>query len=469
MKIKLGLGSSSIGDVCDFCLGELSGDAGVTFEYVCTDSREADENTLFVATRGERVDGHDYIASAQKLGCKCFLCEYIPQGVSEGSSFCVVKNSVGAFSSLAAGYRRDNRVDTVAITGSVGKTTTKELTSRVLSEKYKLYCTEGNFNSVIGMPMSMMEMGPECDMAVFEMGMSGFGEISLMSRVATPKIAAVTNIGTSHLEYLKTRENIAKAKLEIAQGLCEGGILLLNGDEPLLRQAASQMQNSPYKVMFACIESEGDFCARNIRFGEDATVFDIKYDNVLIEDICVPAIGRHIAFDALFAAAIGLLCGLTREQINDGLSKYIAGKYRQKIYDVRGVRMISDCYNASPESVKGALGVLEMMKADRRIAVLGDMKELGATSEELHRSVGAEVAAKNIDMLFAVGEYGRFIAEGAKASGMDEGSIFVETDESAQNTVSELNNILREGDAVLIKASRSMKFEKIVEAIENNG
>ena len=465
MKIKLGLGGASMNDVALYCGGALSGDGQREFEYVCTDSREADGKTLFVATRGERVDGHNYIASAQKLGATCFLCEKIPEGAEGNSTFCVVENSIDAFATLAHGYRKNTPIDTVAITGSVGKTTTKEMTSRVLNQGYNLYSTEGNFNSVIGMPMSMLEVEEECNAAVFEMGMSGFGEIHNMSVAASPRIAVITNIGSSHLEYLGTRENIAKAKYEIADGLRKGGILLLNGDEPLLRDLAER-SDGEHRILFASVCGNGDFSAENIRFTSDGSIFDLRYDGGSIADVTVPAVGLHIVYDALFAASVGVLMNISDEGIKAGLSRYVPGAYRQKMYDCRGMKFIADCYNASPESVRGALDVLSRVECKRRIAVLGDMKELGESSPSLHRAVGEFVAEKGIDILLTVGELGAFIAEGARLGGMSRDAVYSETDCGAKNTIAKLKEILAEGDAVLFKASRSMKFENIIEKIE---
>ncbi len=465
MKIKLGLCPENMENVAHYCGGTLIGE-NREFEYVCTDSREADEKTLFIATLGERVDGHNFIPSAQNLGGRCFLCERVPEGADADSSFCVVGDSVAAFSTLAQGYRKNTPIDTVAITGSVGKTTTKELTACVLNEGFELYSTEGNFNSVIGMPMSMLEVGDGCEAAVFEMGMSGFGEISQMSRTASPKVAAITNIGTSHLEYLGTRENIARAKYEIAEGMRAGGTLLLNGDEPLLRQLAEKNSGADYKILFVSACGDADFCAENIRFTSESSIFDLKYSGGEINDISVPAIGQHIVYDSLFACAIGLLMGLCGEQIKRGIAKYTPKAYRQRIYDADGFKIIADCYNASPESMRSSLEVLATLEGKRKIAVLGDMRELGECSAELHREVGKFAADKKIDILFTVGELGAQIAEGARLCGMSESNIHTELDCSAENTIKTLKEILNCGDVILFKASRAMKFERMIQEIE---
>lgn len=462
MKIRLGLGAMSMADAAKHCGGDLLG-AVRGFEYICTDSREADEKTLFIATRGERVDGHNYIGAAQGLGCRCFLCERVPEGENCDSCFCVVENSLESFSMLARGYRAKAPLDVVAITGSVGKTTTKELVSRVLREGSEVYCTEGNFNSTIGMPMSMLEVVESIQTAVFEMGMSARGEISLMSRTARPRVALITNIGSSHLEYLGTRENIAQAKLEIADGLVEGGVLIINGDEPLLTDATKNYSEKGIRVMLASVSGNGDFCAERIRATRSGSLFDMRYGDECMTDIFVPAIGKHIVYDALLAAAVGVLFGLSREQINSGLSSYAPGTNRQRIIPWEDKTVIADCYNAAPESVRSALEVLVTIEGDRKIAVLGDMKELGAGEIELHREVGTYVAMKKIDVLITVGELARHIAEGAEGAGMSKERIFtLNSNAEAAHCISEN---AEPSDVVLLKASRSMRFEEILEGI----
>ena len=408
MKIRLGLERLDMARIAEFCRGEIydfTGEMGCEFEYVCTDSREADAMTMFVATRGERVDGHDYILSAIEKGCRCILCEYVP-GDIVGKSVCfvVVENSIEAFADAARGYRAEKRMRTVAVTGSVGKTTTKELCAAILREKYKLYSTVGNFNSVIGMPMSLMESGGDCEAAVFEMGMSGFGEISPMSLCARPHVAMVTNIGSSHLEYLKTRENIARAKLEIADGLDADGYLLLLGDEPILRGEIAQKYAKKCNIIYvgADEKEKNDALISNIRVEDGKTLFDLDFDGKKYNDLEIPAIGRHFAINAAFAAVSGLLLGCDEENIRRGLSAYQPSGMRQSITDRCGIKLIADCYNAAPESMRAALEVLSGMKiSGKRIAVLGDMRELGAGSDELHREL--VIKKLGIEIIFACG------------------------------------------------------------------
>lgn len=464
MKIKLGMGKESIAVIAKYCGGNAYGNIEKTFEYICTDSREAEADTLFVAMRGERVDGHDFIATAAERGCGCFLCERLPDILPVGAGFCVVENSEGALFSLAHGCtRRDVRV--VAVTGSVGKTTTKQLTSLVLGEGMDVYFKTGNYNSTIGMPLSFMEISEGYGCAVLEMGMSGLGEISKMSALARPTLAMVTCIGSSHLEYLKTRENIARAKLEVADGLRDGGVLLLSGDEPLLRNISSSITGR-CRVMYVSMHSDGDFRAENIRISEQGSIFDVCTPDGVIRDIYIPLVGEHMVHDACFAVAAGIIFGITHDRIRTGLGKYVPDGFRQRIYDVNGIRVISDCYNAAPESVRSALSVLGGVSAKRRIAVLGDMRELGEGTREAHLSIGESVCACNSDILVTVGELGRLIAEGARRCGMHSDNIFT-FDEGDHDSVAKcLDGILMSGDAVLFKASRSMRLECVMERTE---
>ncbi|MBQ8408823.1 MAG: UDP-N-acetylmuramoyl-tripeptide--D-alanyl-D-alanine ligase [Clostridia bacterium] len=461
MKIRLGLGSTDMEHIAQWCCGELydfTGESGCAFEYICTDSREADENTMFVATRGERVDGHDYIIKAIEQGCRCILCEYVPTNISgKQAAYVVVENSIDAFADCAKGYRSNRYLPVVAITGSVGKTTTKELCAAILRRRFKTYCTEGNFNSVIGMPMSLMAADAECEVAVFEMGMSALGEIRRMTHAANPTVAMVTNIGSSHLEYLGTRENIARAKLEIGEGIVEGGYLLLNGDEPLLEDHYSDRYETVY------IDRKNKI--NNVRVEKDGTHFDLHTVNGYMFDLRVPLIGEHFAYNAAFAAFAAYLFGVSESDIREGLASYVPKGMRMNISERDGVTVLADCYNAAPESMRAAIDTLSSFKTEgRRIAVLGDMKELGKTSDELHRQVGRYLANAGIDMLFTLGKSGALIAEEAIRAGVK--VVFAEADGEAYASIAaEISDKLKAGDVILFKASRAMALENLIEML----
>ena len=468
MKIKLGMNKVDMADVARYCGGDLydfTRDGNSSFEYVCTDSREADENTMFVATRGERVDGHDYIIKAIELGCRCILCEYVPSDIKgKEAAFVVVENSIDAFSDCAKGYREESPLPTVAITGSVGKTTTKELCASIFKKFCKTYYTEGNFNSVIGMPMSLMSAEGDCQAAIFEMGMSGFGEISKMTRVATPMVAMVTNVGSSHLEYLRTRENIAKAKLEIGEGLVDGGHLLLNGDEPLLEDHYCER----YETVYVGFSEECSFRISNVTVDESGTRFDLRVPRGdYIFGIHLNLVGKHFAYNAAFAAAAACLMGIDCETIREGLEAYTPTNMRMNISKRDGITLIADCYNAAPESMCGAIDSLSAIGVEgKRIAVLGDMKELGERSDDMHRSVGTYLARRGIDMLFTLGNSAAYIADAALERGMkSENVISVIDPTEKEKLASVIKAKMSKGDAILFKASRSMKLEEVIASI----
>ena len=470
MKIKLGLGKIRMEDVARFCSGELydyTKDSDASAEFVCTDSREADGDTLFVATRGERGDGHDYIVGALDRGCRCVLCEYVPAGIAgREAAFVVVENSIDAFALTARGYRERKPLKTVALTGSVGKTTTKELTASILQRETKLYATSGNFNSVIGMPMSLMEAPCDRDTAVFEMGMSSPGEIRSMTHAATPDIAMVINVGSSHLEYLKTRDNIAKAKLEIAEGLKDGGILLLNGDEPLLRK---YVKKGKYSIIYVGIENTKncDIYAENIFVGNRSTSFDLCFKGRMIRSLKFNILGKKFVYNAAFAASAALLLGASEDAVRRGLEEYLPSEMRQSISEKNGITVIADCYNSAPESVRAAIDTLSSLEVQgKRIAVLGDMRELGADSDNMHREVGEYVAKNGVDVLLTLGESGAYIAEGAIRCGMNAHCVFVERDtDNIEMLCLEIENNMSKGDAVLFKASRSLRLERAIERL----
>lgn len=469
MKIRLGLENLSAETIARLCSGELVRGpmTDLTIKYVCTDSREADGDTLFIVTVGERVDGHNYIASAIASGCRSFLCQYIPDGIiTDGCAFILVPDSVAAISYLAKGYREEQKLRSIAITGSVGKTTTKELVASVMREKYDTYCTDGNFNSVIGMPMSLMQAPNSAEMGVFEMGMSGFGEIESMSDCASPSLAIVTNIGTSHLEYLKTRENICRAKLEVASGLDDGGYLLLCGDEPLLRRAKDIVKRDDINYVYVSTDgADADYSAENIRLFENYSLFDLNARGSYIRDILVDIPGKHIVFNAAMAYAAADILGLSDDEIRRGILKYTPAGNRQNIYERGGIKIIADCYNAAPESMHAAINVLCGFSGKRKIAVLGDMLELGENSDEMHFEVGA-YAADKVQMLFTYGENARGIADGAISAGIDKSCVCSFSRDESDALAKKLGSVIGEGDAVLFKGSRAMRLEEIIEKLE---
>ena len=471
MRTQLARGFLSCSEAAEACGGRLvSSQLGRGFLNVCTDSREVDEQSLFIAIVGERVDGHSFITSVVEKGCRAVLCRRIPENCAElDCDFIVVEDTVKAIGEIASYYRRDSDMKTVAVTGSVGKTTTKEFVSAVLSRRFKNYKTEGNYNSVIGLPMSLFEISDECESAVLEMGMSGFGEIGSMSRAARPSVALVTNIGTSHMEMLGSRENICRAKMEILEGLAQGGTIVLNGDEPLLCEYDC---GDVKPVLVGISNRDSDLRALNVRCEVNKTTFDLIADGKVIPNVELPVMGNHYVYAALFAFAAARILGMSDEEIRAGLLEFKNVGMRQNIYELEGITVIEDCYNASPESMKSGIDVLSQLtsqKSGRAVAVLGDMLELGERSPELHRSVGSYLASKGASLLFTFGERASEIGAAAVKDGVAQENVYVNRDRERPDVTGEmLLHRLKSGDVVLFKGSRSMALERIIAYLKEN-
>ena len=466
MKIQIGIGSMDMEEIAALCGGQLVGSG--TAAAICTDSREAtDEKTLFWVTVGERVDAHAYMKRAYDGGCRLFLCQRIPEELA-GCDLCavVVADTVAAMGKLAKGYTARLTRPTVGVTGSVGKTTTKELISAVLSERFRVHKTKANHNSTIGLPMSMLEATDDHTLSVVEMGMSGFGEIDFMSRIAEPSVACITNIGSSHLELLGTRENICRAKLEIVNGMREDGVLILNGDEPLLRQ----MCPANVKTQFITLDgAEADIQVSNIVYDEKGTCFDITIDGVCHREIRLSVIGRPFVWAAAFAIAVARRFDMDMDTIRRGLCHFENAAMRQSITTCGSITFIEDCYNASPESVRAAVDVMQTLASpsgSRMTALLGDMRELGEGSADFHRSVGEYYVQKGGEILFTVGSLAENIAKGASGAGLKSDNIVsmseYETDEAVAAMGDRICGALRKGDILLVKASRAIGAERIL-------
>ena len=473
MKIKIQEAPLTLPWIAEATGGALVSPEGNVphIHYVCTDSREADAETLFCAIIGERVDGHNYIAAAMKLGCRAVLCQRQP---AEDVCAVIVSDTVTAMGKLAKAYKHEylTNLFTVAITGSVGKTTTKECVASVLGQSERLFKKDGNYNSTIGLPLSVTEIGRDHTAAVLEMGMSGFGEIESMTTTVHPDVACIVNIGTSHMEHLGSREGIARAKMEIIDGIKEGGTLLVNGDEPLLIPAqACCFSRGITCLRVSLTDPTADFYADNVAASDRGMTFDLHTPDGMLERMTIPSVGHHMVWAAAFATAVGFLRGMTHEDIQKGLYAYRPAGMRQNVTTDNGVTFIEDCYNAAPESMAAALAVLKLTARGRVIAVLGDMKELGDDTVNLHRTVGrkvADLACEGRDVyLVTVGDLGAEIAAGA-AESLSADRIFVSREAAPyEDVVRHLKALLREGDTVLFKASRAMTLEVITTVVKS--
>ncbi len=432
--------------VARVCGGKLIGSGDTTAPRVVTDSRKIKKNDMFIAISGENFDGNTFAASAAEKGA-AFMVLSREDALPEGSTGIIVADTRDALLRIASYHRDECNVKVVGVTGSVGKTTTKDMIACALSARFKTHKTQGNFNNDIGMPLTLLDIEDDDRAAVIEMGMSSRGEISRLTRAAKPDVAVITNIGMSHIEHLKTRENILAAKLEILEGLKEGGTVILNADDEYL----SRVSGLPFKTMYFGIDHECDVHGRVI---SDNTV------EVLGQRIKLAVAGRHNLLNACCAMAAAASLGIDAQTAAKGIMEFKTDDIRQNaVKSPRGFTVIRDYYNASPQSVSVALRMLGK-KDGRKIAVLGDMLELGDFSEQCHKDAGREAALFGIDILFTYGNEMKAAHQEALKHNLE--AVHFEN----KNDLSEyLLKVLREGDTVLIKGSHGMKMEDIYEKI----
>ena len=442
--------------IADWCGGKVS----ARFEHLRvsrmqSDSRKVRSGDLFVALKGAKADGHDFAETAINHGAVAAL---VSRPISEKLPSIEVEDTLRAYGEIAAGYRKLTGVKVVGITGSVGKTTTKEMTASVLEAAYHTAKTEGNHNNNLGLPMTIMDMPENTEVAVLEMGMNHSGEMEYLSSIARPDLAIITNIGTMHIEHLGTREGILQAKLEIMRGMLDDGVGVFNGDEPLLWNIRAIGKHKKY---YYGIENHAcDVTATDIVELDDGVRFVVHGFGQQFE-LFVPMLGRHAVYNALAATTVGLLLGVKPEQIQARFSSFHNTGMRQKIYVKNGVTIIEDCYNAGPESTEAALDVLAGIKTDgRRIAVLGDMLELGNRSAAEHYRIG-RLAVGKADLLLTYGEHSVRTLTGAITGGMNPKT----TDhfDTHEDMAHMLKMRVSEGDVVLFKGSRGMRMEKVLQ------
>ena len=427
-------------------------DAGLVIEHISTNSKLAQGSSLFFALQGERFDGHTFIDDFYSNGGRAVITQQKPSRRNE----IAVKDTLLALGGLARHYRDKFTMPLVGITGSVGKTSTRSMIAGVLSAAGPTHSTRSNMNNDIGLPMTLFSLEASHQYAVIEMGMNHAGEISYLSKIAKPGVAVITNIGTAHIGNLGSREAILHAKLEILDGLAPGGVIILNGDDERLYGARDRIAHRA--VFYGIDNDQCDYRAHDIAIGSNGSSFSFR-DEGRIE---VPAPGRHHIYNALAAVAVGTELGIPFETIREGISRFESGDMRQEIIDLGGVKLIEDCYNANADSMKSALEVLSSLRpAGRKIAVLGDMYELGEFTEAEHRRVGSYAAAARVDLLVTVGELATTIAEQAALEGVE--AISFGNNEAA---AAYLQIVLAQGDVVLFKASRGARFEEISRGVK---
>ncbi|SET85460.1 UDP-N-acetylmuramoyl-tripeptide--D-alanyl-D-alanine ligase [Salinibacillus kushneri] len=425
----------------------------IQIDDVFTDSRQFTHFGLFIPIEGERFDGHEFLKDAIKHGAIATLWSKnkpVPRFVPTDFPLFFVEDTVEAMQKLATAYREKVKPKVIGITGSNGKTTTKDFVATVLNQKFKTWKTKGNFNNHIGLPLTILQMTPDTEVLILEMGMNHFGEIETLTKIAHPDIAMITNIGESHIEYLGSRAGIAQAKSEIVEGLKEDGLLLVDGDEPLLDSVAQQ-----YKSYRIGTNPDNDYVIKNIQITNDDTTFEVEQKR-----FSIPVLGEHQAKNATFCIVTAKRLGLNVEQIESGLQQVeLTGMRFEKIKTKEGTFLINDAYNASATSMKASINVIKEMDAERKILVLGDILELGEHSQAIHRSV-ADVIQPPIDTLYTYGEESKAIIEALNEK--EEGRIKTLSFSSKEVLVKHLRSELNPNTIILFKGSRGMRLEEVI-------
>ncbi|SHH12417.1 UDP-N-acetylmuramoyl-tripeptide--D-alanyl-D-alanine ligase [Tepidibacter thalassicus] len=459
------MNSIKIEEILDCTDGKLiKGNREYLVSNICIDSRKALEGGLFIPLIGEKFDGHSFILNAYKKGIKSFLKDenHNIDLNFDDINVIEVKDTTKALGDIAKFYKSKFPINYVGVTGSTGKTTTKDIIHSVLSSKYKTLKNEGNFNNHIGLPLTVFNLNNEYECAVLEMGMSSFGEIEYLANIVEPKIAVISNIGFSHIENLGSREGILKAKLEITSNFKENSILIVNGDDEYLRKLKNKNLN--YKLKSFGFEKYNDLYCIRYKMDEKGIYFNCAvYNNE--EEFFIPARGKHNIYNAMAAILVGIELNLNIDEIKNGLLNFKSSKMRLDILKNSLLTVINDAYNASPDSMKAALEVLGEYKNNRKISVLGDMLEMGDYAQKGHRMVG-KYAKNNSDIILTVGKNSEYIGIQALDEGFDEKNI--KHFKSNLEVINYLKKILKANDVVLVKGSRGMMMEEIVEFLNNN-
>lgn len=453
-------------DIIKICEAKLiwGNEEEICGEFV-KDTKEVKKGDVYIGIKGERFDGSTFFETALENGASLCLLEHveIQEHIKEKYSdrtIIIVKDTIKAIQKLATYKRCLYNIPVIAVTGSVGKTSTKDILASVIGKQYKVLKTEGNLNNHIGLPLTILKLKDETALVV-EMGMSSLGEISTLTNIAKPNIAVITNVGTSHIGELGSRDNILKAKLEILEGLDANGTFVINNDNDMLNKW--NKQNTKYKVKTFGIETKSDITANDIELKEYSSSFIVNSEN---EKICVeiPVGGIHFVYNALCALTVGKILNIPTQGILEGIKEFELTKNRMDVRKIKdNITLINDCYNANYDSMHAAITYLARLDAKRKIAVLGDMLNLGEYSKDLHEKVGEDVVENGIDILITVGSEAESIVKKAVQNGMNRENIYnFKTNDEA---IEQINKILKSEDAVLVKASNAMHFNKIVEAL----
>ena len=446
----------TIGDILKMTGAEASFeiDENARVCNISNDSRDIKEDTIYAAIVGERLDGHDFARAALENGA---IAAIVEKRVTEKDI--LVKDTRRALKDIAMGYRSRFDIPFLAVTGSSGKTTTKDMLYFAVSESRKTLRNLGNLNSEIGLPMTVFNLDESHECAVLEMGMYVQGEIDYLAEIVKPHFAIITNVGVAHIQSAGSRENILKAKMEIANYMTQSDVLLINGDNDMLQTVdTGAIKPSVYKYG---LEEHNDI--RLISYETTESGMKIRADILgKITEYEIPTLGIHNIYNSLSVMGLCSLMGLDMKKSAEGIRKYQPSKYRMEIKSVSGKTLIEDFYNANPDSIRASIETFRQMQGERKVAVLADMLELGAISEKEHMNAGIQ-ASEIFDVIICIGSDAKYIGKGAIENGFDKGRVYYFANN--EEAVSEINSILRPGDAVLMKGSRGMKLEEVAESI----
>ncbi len=444
-----------VSDIAAITGGVLSGDGTAPVTGAVIDSRAVTPGALFAAIPGERVDGHDYIGRAFDLGAACCLAQRVPAG--ETRPVICVPDTAAALETLARAYRARFAIPVLGVTGSVGKTTAKEMVASVLSQRWNTLKTEKNFNNQLGVPLTLFRLEPEHEAAVVEMGVSHFGDMAPLAAMVQPTAMLFTIIGHAHLEFLRDRRGVLQEKTSVLDTMPDDAVAFCNGDDDLLRAMTCRQRKVTFGLSAGC-----DVRAVDVRdLGDEGSTCTIVAGTRHIP-VRISAYGQHMVYAALEGAAVGIEYGLTDAEIIRGIAAYQPIGSRARVVRTAHYTVIDDCYNANPDSAAAALRSMATLPAGRRVAILGNMGELGANAAALHRETGVCAAEAGVSLVITCGELARNIAAGAAAA---DASVATASFDTLDALLPALPDLLQPGDCVLVKASHSMQFERVVQAL----
>ncbi len=429
-------------------------DENLEIKNISNDSREIKADSLYVALKGENLDGHKFVSSAIENGAVAAIVEN-----SSSSRDIIVDNTYKALKNIAMAYRNRFDIPFLSVTGSSGKTTTKDMLYYAVSSSLKTLRNLGNFNNEIGLPMTMYNLDSTYECAILEMGMYTLGEIDYLAEIVRPNIAVITNVGVAHMQTAGSRENILKAKMEISNYMTESDTLIINGDNDMLKTI--NKENYKFKILTFGLEAENDFSVISYQTEDTSMRIKAKFIDEKVEYL-LPTLGIHNIYNSLSALAVCKVMGLDMKKSAEGIASYAPSKYRMEIKQLSDKVLVEDFYNANPDSMKASIETFREVSSNRKVGILADMLELGAISEHSHKEIGS-LASQVMDVLICIGKEARFIGLGAEESGFDKAKIYYY--ENNMQAIEKINSILKPGDKVLMKGSRGMKLEEVAEII----